>query len=449
MDATQIINLLCMNGYKAYLTGGAVRDMFTGKIPSDEDVTTNATPDEIERVFPFSKVNTAGKQFLVTMVDHIDVATYRSDDNCNVIGKDATKTFVCETIEEDLSRRDFTINAMACCPYTGEVIDLFNGKEDLKKGLVKFVGIAKDRILEDPCRILRACRMAAVTSGYIDSDDIKVMRDNKHLVRIVKIERIRLEVLKAMKTDYPGIFFYYLRKIGLLESIFPALHKAIIYKGGVYHGESVYAHSMIVGNSIRPSRKIGDQRSLTRLAGFLHDCGKPDAYEKNNRESFTLHEKVGAEIVEQELKDLKFTNAEIEYVKGLINFHMYFLNDKVSSKAVRKFIAKINDAGIPYQEWLRLRVADRKGNLKKENYTLQEIKNYMFSIENVLIEKEFVSKLSLLKMNGREVMRITGLDPGVKIGIILNKLLDIIIEDPTQNTEELLSEKVRDINLKL
>ncbi len=445
-SATEIIHHLCEMGYKAYLTGGAVRDMFAGKIPNDEDITTNATPDEIENAFPFSKVNTAGKQFLVTLVDHIEVATYRSDNNCNVIGKNATKTFACETIEEDLARRDFTINSMAFCPYTGEVIDIFNGRGDLKKGLVKFVGIAKDRILEDPCRILRACRMAAVTSGYIDSDDIKIMKENKHLVKIVvKPERIRLEILKAMKTDYPGIFFYYLRKIGLLDFILPSLSKTTTCGGGQYHGESVFAHSILVGNSMRPSRKPGDQRGLTRLAGFLHDCGKPQAYEENNKESFTFHEKIGARIVEQELKDLRFTNTEIEYIKGIINLHMYFMNDELSSKAIRKFIVKLNAARIPYQEWLRLRVADRKGNLKKDDYTLQEIKSFVITIEDVLLEKEFVSKLSLLKMNGRGVMSITGLDPGIQIGEILNKLLDIVLDDPSQNTEEILTQKVKEI----
>jgi len=446
LTANDIIIKLCNNGYKAYLTGGAVRDLFIGKIPNDEDITTNATPKEINRLFHNFKINSVGKQFLVTIVDDVEVATYRSDKNCNVIGKDATKTFKCETIEEDLARRDFTINAMAFCPYTGEVIDLYNGRDDLKNGTIKFVGIAKDRILEDPCRILRACRMAAIISGHIDSNDINVMRENKHLVRIVvKPERIRLEILKAMKVAYPSIFFYYLRKIELLDFIFPALSKTTSYNGGKYHGESVFAHSMIVGNSIRPGRKVGDQNSLTRLAGFLHDVGKPKAFKNNDKKSFASHETIGAKIVTEELRNLKFSNEEIEYIAGLINFHMYFLNENISTKAIRRFIIKLNKCKIPYQEWLRLRVADRKGNLKKNNYTLSEIKNYITTIENVLTEEKFVSKLSLLKINGNDVMKITRLDPCKEIGVILNKLLDIVIDDPSQNTKEVLTQRVKDI----
>jgi len=444
ISANNIINKLCDNGYKAYLTGGAVRDLFVGKIPNDEDITTNATPEEIEKLFFNSKISTVGKQFLVTIVDHIEVATYRSDKNCNVIGKDYTKTFKCETIEEDLARRDFTINAMAFCPYTGEVIDLYGGRDDLKVGNIKFVGIAKDRILEDPCRILRACRMAAIVSGHINSEDIDTMKKNKHLViSTVKPERIRLEILKAMKTSYPGIFFYYLRKIELLDFIFPTLNKTILCEGGKYHGESVYAHSIIVGNVMRPSRKTADQISLTRLAGFLHDVGKPYAYKENNGESFICHEKIGTKLVEKELRVLKFSKIEIEYIIKLIKLHMYSFNNKSSKKTIRKFIIKLNKYNVPYQEWLRLKIADRKGNLKNPNYTLKEIKQYFTIIEDVLTEKKFVSKLSLLKMNGIDVMKITGLKSGKEIGIILNELLDMVIEDPIQNTKEILTQKVK------
>jgi len=288
--------------------------------------------------------------------------------------------------------------------------------------------------------------MAAIISGYIDTYSLIEMKKNKDLVKkFVKPERIRLEILKAMKTQYPSTFFYYLKVIGLLDFIFPSLSKTINLPGGVHHGETVFAHSMIVGNVIRHSKKTADKLSLIRLSGFLHDVGKPDAYIINNKESFNSHEKIGSELVKQELKNLRFTNLEIEYISELINIHMRFMSNKVSPKAIRKFIILLNKYNIHYQDWLRLRVADRRGNLRKDNYTLSEIKSYINSIENILTEEKFVSKLSLLKMNGNDVINITGLKQGKEIGIILNKLLDIVIEDPSQNTKEILTQKIGEI----
>ena len=450
MDATKIIQILCDNGFKAYLTGGAVRDLFIGKTPNDEDVTTNATPEEIENLFPDSKINSVGKQFLVTIVDNIEVATYRSDKNCNVIGKDHAKVFKCETIEEDLARRDFTINAMAFCPYTGDTIDLYGGKEDLSTGTIKFVGNPKDRILEDPCRILRACRMAAIISGHIEIESLIAMKKEAHLVRIVvKPERIRLEILKAMKSEYPGIFFGYLKEIGLLEFIFPSLFKTISYGGGQYHGETVYAHSIIVGNSMKASKKTGDQQSLIRLAGFLHDVGKPQAWIENNEEDFHFHEIIGSNCIKEELKNLRFSISEIEYITNLIRLHMYSFTDNISDKSIRKFIIKLKDHNITYQDWMRLRIADRIGNLKKTKYSIQKIRNYFNKVENILTEKEFVSKLSLLKVNGNDVMKITKRKPCKEIGIILNQLLDLVIDNPELNNEEFLSEKIHEIDVEL
>ena len=439
-QADNIIKTLRDSGYESYLVGGAVRDLFSGKIPSDKDIVTNASPEEIEKLFPFSKINITGKQFLVTIVDQIEVATYRSDQNCNIIGKDVTQTTKCETIQEDLSRRDFTINAMAFCPFSETLIDPFNGKDDLKKGIIKFVGDPKKRIFEDPCRILRACRMASVISGHIESDSLSAMIKYKDLVKeYVKPERIRLEILKAMKTDYPGTFFYYLRKIDLLEFIFPSLHSTINCDGGQYHGETVYAHSIVVGNSIRPSRKTANKMSLIRLAGFLHDIGKPEALKENNGESFIGHDKIGSEILKEELKNLKFSNSEIDYISGLVELHMRLFSDVISKKTIRKFIMKLNDQKISYMDWLRIRIADKKGNLKNKSFSLQEIKDKINAIEDVLTEEKFVSKLSLLKLNGKDVMKITGLKPCKKIGIILNRLLEIVIADPTQNTKKLLT----------
>ncbi len=450
MNATKIINLLCMNGYEAYLTGGAVRDLFLGKTPNDEDVTTNATPNEIEKLFPHSKINTVGKQFLVTIVDNIEVATYRSDRNCNVIGKNATQVFACDTIQEDLARRDFTINSMAFCPYTGNTIDLYGGREDLSTGTIKFVGIPQDRILEDPCRILRACRMAALISGHIELNSLIAMRKNAALVKIVvKPERIRLEILKAMKTEYPGSFFNYLKEIDLLEYILPSLSKTISCDGGQYHGETVYAHSMIVGNSMKASRKTGDTHGLIRLAGFLHDVGKPQAQIENEGKNSKLHEIIGAKKVEEELTTLRFSNTEIEYITNLIRLHMFSFTNDISKKAIRRFLIKLKDNNITYQDWMRLRIADRTGNMKKEKYSAQKIKEYFVKVEEVLTETDFVSKLSLLKIDGKDVMEITEREPSKEIGIILNRLLDMVIEDPKLNTKEILTANVRDINIDL
>ena len=220
---TYIIQKLCDFGYDTYIVGGAVRDLLAGKNPADIDIATSANFNQIEKLFKGHKIATGGTYFKVAFVDGIEVGTFRKDVYNGLSDKDV-KVIEAKTILEDLARRDLTINSMAFCQFTGDIIDPYKGRDDLKKRKIKFVGDAALRIYEDPNRIVRACRFLAVIDGIFDPETKKALKKLGHFVRDhVALERIRVEVLKAMKTRHASVFFNALHEIDVLQYIFPSL----------------------------------------------------------------------------------------------------------------------------------------------------------------------------------------------------------------------------------
>ncbi|HUU88357.1 MAG TPA: CCA tRNA nucleotidyltransferase [Candidatus Glassbacteria bacterium] len=430
----QIIRRICECGWNAYLVGGAVRDEFLGIDASDYDVVTNALPEELEIIFPDRSVKTFGASFLVTSIDNVDVSTYRSDRNFGP-GRNNCITEACLTLDEDLSRRDFTFNSLAVCPYTGEVIDPFDGKKDLKNKIVKFVGDPEKRIYEDYLRMMRAARFVCLIEGKLDSQAFKAIYNNRGLIKEISPERIRIELLKVMKYKKPSIFFNVLFDVGILKIILPELYKMYGHTGGKYHSETVDRHSLITGDS------LSHKDPILRLAGYLHDIGKPDSFDG---ESFINHEKIGADSVESVLKRFRFTIKEIERIKNLTLLHMRSIDSLTTNKAIRKFMKILSEHNISFKDWLKLKIADKKANLAKENYTKQEIKSLVLKVyKSKKLTPNGAFGVGDLKINGNDVMQILDIDPGKEVGIILKYLVDIIIDEPEKNEREILIKLIK------
>ena len=275
MDHLRIIERLCRCGYHVYVVGGAIRDMFIGKDPVDVDIVTSATPEEIEVFFGGYPVKSVGKAFGVVLVDGYEVATFRRDRYRGLDDKACQVTFA-GSIEEDLGRRDLTINAMALCDMSGDFIDPFHGRDDLRERTIRFVGNPRERIYEDPNRIVRACRFLAKVDGKFDPETFEALCDCAHYVRdYVVPERLKAEIMKAMKIKRASRFFCALRDIGALEHIFPAMERCYNHAHGPHHLEDVFDHLMICGDL------ISTRFPFLKLAGYLHDVGKPAAYSFN------------------------------------------------------------------------------------------------------------------------------------------------------------------------
>uniref|UniRef100_A0A6M3LDN5 Putative poly-A polymerase domain containing protein n=1 Tax=viral metagenome TaxID=1070528 RepID=A0A6M3LDN5_9ZZZZ len=424
---SKIVEILKNVGYEVYIVGGFVRDSFIrGNIAKDMDIVTSANEDTIVSLLSKDfKVDVTGKTFKVIKVDGIDVASFRKD---IYSVKNTLYVKEAKTIEEDLSRRDFTINAVAISIDSGNYIDPHNGLNDLERKTVRFVGNGRKRIGEDPLRIVRACRMLARIDGEFSIPTFYYLRKLSSLIAKLPSERIQIEIMKALTYDTPSIFFRALYSINALEYVIPSLLDLVDLDGGIHHAENVFDHSMTCCNV------ISKRYPLLRLAALLHDVGKYGSSFESKGRDFIEHDKIGAEIAKYELEGLKFSKKEVDYVTKLVELHMYSLN---TPKSIRKLKNKLGDIDI--KDFLRLKIADRAANYKKPNFTIAEIRNFLNLIKG---EEKTPSKEEHLAINGNDIMRIAGIKEGRRVGEIKKCLLNIIFNDPNKNNPAFLEKAV-------
>jgi tRNA nucleotidyltransferase/poly(A) polymerase len=413
VDHLDIVRRLCDNNCDTYIVGGGIRDMLLGNDPDDFDVVTEATPDKVLELFKDCKVKQVGKSFGVILVEGYEVATFRhdryKDSKCIVSFAD--------TIHEDLGRRDLTVNAMAFCELTGELIDNHGGREDLERRIIKFVGDPDERIAEDPCRILRACRFLAKINGTFEYNTYKALKRNAFKFKIAP-ERIRLEILKAMKIPEASKFFKALHSIGMLKMIFPSMAKCWKHEHGEHHEEDVFDHCMYCGDAISTDDPI------LKLTGYLHDVGKPPSFKDGK---FIMHEVVGRDLIQKELKDLTFTIDEIKRICGLVRLHMNSIQ-KMTPKAIRKLLKKFDEEGVIIDDFMVLRKADRAANIARENFTSEEWVAMEQQLRQEIIEdKPF--NIHSLAFKGRDIIEVFDLLPGARIGKIQNLMMDYIVDE--------------------
>jgi len=438
-----IVDRLHNSKYEIFITGGFIRDLLnSGRFSNDVDFTTDATPDEIKKLFYDKKFATGGEAFLVSFVDGVEIATYRRDvKNTGNRGECCVKR--AKSLEEDLSRRDFTINAIAFSPITGEFIDLYNGVNDIRDSKINFIGNPIDRIHEDRERILRACRFIAVMDGSFGTVTFKALRENSYLVKNVSPERISLEIKKAMKIRNASNFFNSMRLIGCLDYVFPSLKNCFDKDGGPWHNETIYNHCMDAGDAIR------SKYPLVKLTAYLHDVGKGVCSKIDNKDhklKFIGHEMEGARLIEKELRRLHFSNDEVKKISGLISVHMNSFSKKLSKRATKRFLVRLEELNIDYRDWFRMFIADKHGNRKSRDFKFGEIRSFIGKVK-YLFENENIFSIKDLAINGHDVMKTLDIIPGPKVGKILKAVFEYCLNFPGDNYRKFLLEYILTLDI--
>ena len=485
-EVKDVIKKLQKERFEAYIVGGCVRDLLLARRseseggrnvePDDWDVATNAKPEEIRKIFP---KNFYENKFLTVTVQtenqnpklkEIEITTYRSEAKYTDKRHPDEVKFA-KTIEEDLARRDFTVNAIALTeiknPYKAEpsgfrqkskiknyeIIDLFGGQEDIKNKIIRAVGNPEERFSEDALRMLRAVRFATTLNSGVDEAKAssppfarlrlawlieekteKAIQKNAIWISAISKERIRDELFKIIMGGRPAEGIELLRKLSLLKYIIPELEEGYGVTQNKHHIYECYDHNL---RSLDFTAKENFNRYV-RLAALFHDIGKPRVKKGEGPDAtFYNHEVVGAKMTFQILNRLKFPKKEIEKITKLVRYHLFYYNPgEVGESSVRRLIRQVGPENT--EELLQVRMADRIGSgvPKAEPYKLRHMR---YVIERV--SQDPIS-VKMLKVNGNDVMKILKIKPGPKIGQILDILLGYVLENPKNDEKEFLEKEI-------
>jgi len=436
----ELSNLYAKNGFQIYLVGGAVRDGILGIETKDFDFTTNASPEESINILNKKEYKTTeiGKAFgtiETTVEDYsLHITTYREDKYEKDSRKPEIKTS--GELETDLSRRDFTVNAIAYDINNNEIIDPYGGLKDLSEGLIRTPDTADISFSDDPLRMLRACRFIS-THGFAPNNEVfKAISKNVERIEIVSTERIRDELTKLLTGEEPSLGLKAFVESGLSKLIMPELNELKIEVDPKHHHKDVYEHTMVVLDRVSPTL-------VSRMSALLHDIGKPKTKGiENGKVHFRHHEVVGAKMSKKILKRLKYDNETIKKVSLLVENHLRPHTFKMgwTDSAVRRYII---DAGELIEELNELVRADITTK-NKEKY--QEINKYLDEMEQRIKEVTEKEELSKLRppLSGDEIMDMFDLEPGPSVGIIMKALYEQRINDGEVSKDEAikLAEKV-------
>lgn len=429
--ALSIIKTLNNKGFRCYLVGGCIRDLLMKNKPQEWDLTTDALPRDIQGLF--DKVVPTGIEYgTVTIIlsdGYYEVTTFRADERY-VDGRHPENVRFTKNLEEDLKRRDFTVNAMAYNPFTSEFIDLFNGKKDLKDKIIKTVGDPVKRFSEDGLRPIRACRFAAQLKFEIEKNTFKAISQSLNIIRKVAPERVKDEVVKILKTDKPSMAFELMRQSGILDIFIPELSDCFeVEQPPKFHKYDVYWHSLYSCDAAPKDNLV------VRLASLLHDIAKPICKKEY---TFYNHDRVGKEMTEKILKRLRFSNEIIARVSVLIINHMFDYRDEWKDATVRRFIRRIGVENL--DDLFLLRIADTKAMEREiDNKYLSKLKKRI----NKVLDEEAALHIKDLKIDGSDVMEVLNISPSPKVGEILNYLIEKVLDDPSLNTREKLIEIIK------
>ncbi|MFA6257628.1 MAG: HD domain-containing protein [Candidatus Paceibacterota bacterium] len=492
-EVSHVTNTLEKAGFEAYLVGGCVRDLLMDKEPNDWDVTTNARPEQIIGLFektvyentfgtvgvcvPCETLRTSpqpspckGEGEIQDVIREtpeymiIEVTPYRTEAKYSDFRHPDEVKFS-DKLEDDLKRRDFTINALAL-DSKGHLVDLFDGIKDIKEKTLKAVGNPDDRFAEDALRMLRAVRFACQLNFSVGFETMESILKNSDLIKKISSERIRDEFVKIIMSENSASGIMMLQKFNLLKNIIPELEEGI---GCEQSGEHIYD----VWNHLLHALEHATNKNWSleiRLAALFHDIGKPRSrrfaeridnlsgprfsgslsqpdHEKSSirsaKKKFTFygHEVVGTRMAKKIMERLKFPKKEIELVEKLVRNHMFFSDTElITLSAVRRIIAKVGKENI----WLLMNVreCDRVGMKKKE--TPYRLRKYFAMIEEALRDPISVGQL---KINGEFMIKELKITPGPRMGWILHALLEEVLDAPEKNTVEHLSELVQSLNM--
>jgi tRNA nucleotidyltransferase (CCA-adding enzyme) len=437
-DVFGICNKLRAAGKRSWIVGGCVRDSLLGKPVADWDVATDARPDELMKVFPRA-IPTGLQHGTVTLVlggHHYEVTTLRGEAAYSDGRRPDAVHFV-EEIVSDLERRDFTINAMAVDPQTGDLIDPFGGREDLAKKSIRAVGKAVERFSEDGLRVLRAARFSATLEFELEASTFAAIEPTLGTFRRVSAERVRDEWVKTMRARRPSRAFEVMRASGILGVTCPELLEGVGMEQNKWHSYDVWRHGMECMDAC-----VGDP--VLRIAALLHDVGKPRsrAFSDKTRDwTFYDHDKIGAEIAQPICARLRFSNDERERIVALVRHHLFHY-DRWSDAAVRRWIRRVGKERI--EDLYLLNEADVRGKGETTEVDLAPLYALKAHVEKVLAEGAALSTRDLA-INGRDLMKELGLSPGRIIGEVLEGLLEEVTSEPALNEREALLARAKEI----
>ncbi|MCF7844053.1 CCA tRNA nucleotidyltransferase [Candidatus Gracilibacteria bacterium] len=460
-EVTMVLAVLQNASFEAFLVGGCVRDLIMGNKPKDFDITTNATPEEIIALFPKTFYeNTYGTVGVVTCgeddlpacsdetVKIVEVTPYRIE-TAYSDNRHPDEVKWSKNIEDDLKRRDFTCNAIAYNPMTGELIDPFDGQSDIQNRIIRAVGSPDLRFGEDALRLMRAVRFMSQLDFDINSVTRESIEKNSHLLKNVSCERVKDEFIKLLMTDFPMRGIIMMKEVDILKYVVPELERGIGVMQNQAHSFDVWEHNL------RTLQHAADKKwpLHIRLSAVLHDISKPETrrYSKEKGDyTFYGHDVVGGRVSREILERLKFPKEMTERVSMFVRWHMFFSDtEQITISAVRRLITNVGKDNI--WDLINLRICDRvgTGRPKEEPYRLRM---YESMVEQAL--QDPVS-LKMLKTDGKRIMDVTQETAGPKIGYVLHALFDEVLDNPEKNTEEYLDKrakeliKLSDIELKL
>ena len=451
----KVYQVLAKNNFEVYFVGGCVRNIILKKDIKDWDLTTNATPQELTKLFKKSFYdNEFGTVGIPIKIDNqpqvVEITTFRTEKSSSPTHKPDEVSWG-KTIEEDLARRDFTINAIALRLTSFvqgkspefEIVDPYEGQKDIEKKVVRSVGDPDKRFKEDALRLLRAIRIATELEFKIEEKTYEKIKQNAKLIEHISAERIKKELLRIIinKNAYEGIML--LKESGLLNYIIPELLEGIGVsqkRPGRHHTTDVFTHNVL---SLKFCPSVNP---LVKFAALLHDIGKPRVASKD-KEGFVIfhnHEVVGAKIAGQICDRLKFSKKEKEKIVTLIRWHMFSVNENQTDAAIRRFIRRIGVDNV--KDMMDLRVGDRLGGGTQtaESWRLKLFKE---KVEEQL--KPLPFSINDLKVDGTDVMNLLKIKPGPIVGKILNLLFEEVDEDLSKNNKAYLTKRIIELGKKL
>jgi len=428
-------------GFETYLVGGCVRDLIIEREPKDWDITTNATPEQIQGLFPDSfyendygtvGVKTGSEDARLAIVE---VTPYRTESSYSDKRRPDKVEFGTSLLE-DLARRDFTINAIALDDAQGHIVDPYEGQKDIKDKLVRTVGNAPDRFNEDALRMLRAVRFVAELDFGIDGDTAAAISQNREHLSHVSRERVRDEFVRILNSGQPMSALVLAWQLGILGHISPDLVRGVGVEQNQAHSYDVFEHLL------RSVQHAADKKwdLEIRLAALFHDVSKPETRcwsDEKKEWTFHSHEVVGSRVTKKALEDLHFSRETIERVVKLVRWHMFFSDpEQITLSAVRRMIANVGEENI--WDLLNIRICDRVGTGRPKEQPFR-FRKYKAMVEQALRDPISVS---MLKTDGKRIMDTFHMKPGPKIGYVLHALLEEVLDDASLNTEEYLDKRV-------
>jgi len=430
-------------GFESYLVGGCVRDLLLKRDPKDWDLTTNARPEDIQGLFEETFYeNDFGTVGVVTGAEDprhkvVEITPYRREGKYSN-ARHPDEVSWAQSLSEDLERRDFTINALAFEPSTGELVDEHGGVDALGRRVLTTVGDPTKRFEEDALRMLRAIRLASELDFALDGGVLAAIAQNSTALRRISRERVRDEFSKTLLSPRPMQGIFMAQKLGILSIIAPEVEEGLGVAQNQAHAFDVFEHSL------RSLQHAADRNWPldVRLAALLHDVGKPAsrAWSDEKKDwTFYGHEVIGAKIAKRVLSDLKYSRETVETVTTLVRWHMFFSDpDKITLSAVRRLIVRVGKEHM--DDLLNLRVCDRIGTGRPKEHPFR-LRKYMSMVEEAMRDPVTVQ---MLKIDGTALIA-SGEKPGPRIGWILHALLEEVLDDPLKNTAENLAKQAGEL----